>query len=142
MEQLREELEAAKIERHQHADLYQFQKKGKEPEQERPPSPLSRPLRDYKQTDQYLVSRPPPKWELPEPYPCPVGQMSDNTLFLGIKPILLQLPKVFKGEHNDIKRFFGDCLTYFKVFTSYFQCCPSLQVGFATSLFDGPAKDW
>lgn len=39
-------------------------------------------------------------------------------------------------------RFFGDCLTYFKVFCSYFQNSHSLMVTFAFSHFNGPTKDW
>ncbi len=33
-----------------------------------------------------------------------------------VKPILMDKPKHFEGAHNDIKRFIGDCVTYFEVF--------------------------
>ncbi|PBK66593.1 hypothetical protein ARMSODRAFT_1021397 [Armillaria solidipes] len=54
---------------------------------------------------------------------------------------MLQPSKPFKGEHDDIERFLGDCITYFKAFTSYF-LLPSQMVPFAASHFKGPAKDW
>ncbi|PBK63333.1 hypothetical protein ARMSODRAFT_1024076 [Armillaria solidipes] len=64
-----------------------------------------------------------------------------DALFLGIKPIMLRPPFSFKGEHNDLKRFEEDCLTYFEAFTSYFTL-PSQTVPFTASHFEGPAKDW
>ncbi len=33
-----------------------------------------------------------------------------------VKPMLMEKPEPFKGTHNDIECFIGDCLTYFKVF--------------------------
>ncbi len=72
----------------------------------------------------------------------PVGTTDDDALYLSIKPVLLQPPKVFRREHDDIMRFFRDCLSYFEVFRSYFQNNPSLMITFASSYFNGPAKDW
>ncbi|PBK63843.1 hypothetical protein ARMSODRAFT_1023744 [Armillaria solidipes] len=54
---------------------------------------------------------------------------------------MIQVPKVFTGEHVDIERFFGDCMMYFEAHASYF-ILPSHMIPFATSLFDGPAKTW
>lgn len=34
----------------------------------------------------------------------------------GIKPILMKMPTLFRGEHDNINRFLGDCQTYFKAF--------------------------
>ncbi|SJL12773.1 uncharacterized protein ARMOST_16204 [Armillaria ostoyae] len=65
--------------------------------------------------------------------PCPL--LGDQ------KPVLLQTPKPFKGDHDDIEHFLGNCITYFEAFSSYFQLC--LQtVLFATFYFEGAAKDW
>lgn len=33
-----------------------------------------------------------------------------------VKPILMKGPAMFKGDHDDIDRFLGDCQTYFKTF--------------------------
>ncbi len=112
--------------------------KGKEPEQGRLPPPLNIAQPLYQRTDRYLVPWAPPKWEPLNP----VSATNDDAPYLGIKPILLQPPKAFKGEHDDIMRFFGDCLAYFKVFRGYFANCPSLMVTFTSSHFDRPAKDW
>ncbi len=80
----------------------------------------------------------PPKWEPLNP----VGAANDDAPYLGIKPILLQPLKAFKGEHDDIMHFFGDCLAYFEVFWGYFVNCPSLMMTFVSFHFDGPTKDW
>ncbi len=37
-------------------------------------------------------------------------------LIAEVKPILMDKPEHFKGAHDDIKRFLGDCVTYFEVF--------------------------
>ncbi len=47
-------------------------------------------------TGTYAIERPPP--------------MSD------VKPMFMEKPEHFEGAHNDIKRFIGDCKTYFEVF--------------------------
>ncbi len=62
--------------------------------------------------------------------------------FLGVKPVLLKPPMMFKGEHDNIPQFVGDCLTYFEAYRHYFCGIPSLMVVFATSHFEGPAQDW
>ncbi len=59
-----------------------------------------------------------------------------------VKPLLMDKPKYFEGAHDDIERFLGDCVTYFKVFRWHYMQHPALMVVFASSLFRGPAKDW
>ncbi|PBK75376.1 hypothetical protein ARMSODRAFT_1012829 [Armillaria solidipes] len=54
---------------------------------------------------------------------------------------MIRPPHPFKGDHDDIKRFVGNCLSYFEVFAPYFTL-PSLMMTFATSYLEGPAKDW
>ncbi len=61
---------------------------------------------------------------------------------MGIKPILMKTPTPFKGEHDDIERFLGDCLTYFEVFQQHFLGIPSLIVVFTTLHLEGTAWDW
>ncbi len=56
--------------------------------------------------------------------------------------MLLKPPRNFKGDHDNIERFFGDCLAYFEVFQSYFQDGLSLKVAFMALHFEGPAQDW
>ncbi len=51
-------------------------------------------------------------------------------------------PAKFKGEHDDIDRFLGDCATYFEVFRHVFAGVPSLMVVSAVSLLEGVAQDW
>ncbi|SJL10769.1 uncharacterized protein ARMOST_14163 [Armillaria ostoyae] len=98
-----------------------------------------KPFHEY--TNRYSVPCPPLKWKKPDLLPNPISYYADNTPHLGIKPILLQPPKPFKGEHNDMEWFTGDCTTYFEVFASFFQL-PSQMIPFAASFFDGVAKDW
>ncbi len=59
-----------------------------------------------------------------------------------VKPILMEKPEPFEGAHDNIERFLGDCLTYFKVFRRRFMQHPAYMVVLATSLFKGEAKDW
>ncbi|SJL04351.1 uncharacterized protein ARMOST_07717 [Armillaria ostoyae] len=73
--------------------------------------------------------------------PQPIGHAPNDAAYLGIKPILMQPPKPFKGAHNDIEHFIGDCITYFEVFAAYF-LLDSQTVPFAASYFEGPAKEW
>ena len=61
--------------------------------------------------------------------------------FLGVKPILMTLES-FKGEHDDMDRFIGDCNTYFEVFHHQFMGVSSFMIIFTTSLFTKCARDW
>lgn len=54
-----------------------------------------------------------------------------------VKPLLMRTPLLFKGEHDDIDQFLGDCQVYFEVFQAYYLGMPSLMVGFATSHLEG-----
>ncbi|SJL03590.1 uncharacterized protein ARMOST_06947 [Armillaria ostoyae] len=80
-------------------------------------------------------------WEKPDPIPQPIGHYANNAPHLGIKPVLLQPPKPFKGNYDNIEHFLGDCTTYFKMFASFFQLS-SQTIPFAASYFEGTAKDW
>ncbi len=98
--------------------------------------PPVRPQRD-------MFSLPhPPNYDGP-PSHRPTGTWNTDQLppLMGIKPILLQTPTPFKGEHDDIDRFLGDCQTYFETFRQYFPL-HSQMVVFATSHLKGPAEDW
>ncbi|SJL01319.1 uncharacterized protein ARMOST_04639 [Armillaria ostoyae] len=54
---------------------------------------------------------------------------------------MIRPPVPFKGKYDDIERFVGDCCMYFEVFAPFFQL-HSQRVAFATSYFEGAAKDW
>ncbi len=45
-------------------------------------------------------------------------------------------PAKFKGEHDDIDRFLGDCTTYFELFRHIFAGVPSLMVVSVASLLE------
>ncbi|SJL17385.1 uncharacterized protein ARMOST_20935 [Armillaria ostoyae] len=114
--------------------------KGKRPARGRPFVPNWRePL--HNRDNQFSVPRPPPGQGHPHPMPQPIGTAPSDAAYLGIKPILMQPPKPFHGDHDDIERFIGDCLTYFEAFATYF-LLDSQTVPFATSYFEGPAKQW
>ncbi len=51
-------------------------------------------------------------------------------------------PAKFKGEHDNIDQFLGDCTTYFELFRHVFAGVPSLMVVSAASLLEGVAQDW
>ncbi|SJK99849.1 uncharacterized protein ARMOST_03160 [Armillaria ostoyae] len=85
----------------------------------------------WKRSDRYSVPRPPPDRGRPDPLPQPVGTADAAAAFLN----------TFKGEADDLDRFFGDCMMYFEAHASYF-LLPSHMIPFTTSLFDGPAKMW
>ncbi|SJL16394.1 uncharacterized protein ARMOST_19918 [Armillaria ostoyae] len=87
--------------------------KRKKPDRGRPKVPnYHRPL--YEWSNQFSVPRPPPGKGRPHSMPQPIGLAPSNATYLSIKPILMQLPKPFKGAHDDIKHFIGDCITYFE----------------------------
>ncbi len=66
----------------------------------------------------------------------------DMPAFLGVKPILMKIPELFEGDHDDMDRFIEDCNTYFEVFHHQFWGVSSFMVVFATSLFTKCTKDW
>ncbi|SJK99609.1 uncharacterized protein ARMOST_02917 [Armillaria ostoyae] len=141
---LKAQVEAAQAKMMTHDVTWDFapppNPKGKEPDRGRPPVPNPRrPL--HERTDRWSVPRPPSRWEAPNPYPAPVGRAPDEAPWLGVKPIMVKPSLPFFGKYDDIERFVGDCLTYFEVFTSYFQV-PSSRVVFAVTHLEGDAKDW
>ncbi|SJL16488.1 uncharacterized protein ARMOST_20014 [Armillaria ostoyae] len=141
---LKAQMEAAQAKMMTHDITWDFAQppdtKGKEPDRGRHLVPnYQRPL--YDQTDRWSVPRPPPKWQAPNPYPAPVGIAPDEAPWLGVKPLMVKAPLPFEGKYDDIKRFVGDCFTYFEVFASYFQV-PSSRVVFAVSHLEGATKDW
>ncbi|SJL00662.1 uncharacterized protein ARMOST_03975 [Armillaria ostoyae] len=90
------------------------------------------------------------RWSLPgapdkfdpdtEP-PNPVGAMGDDAPWIGCKPDLVRKPLPFAGEPDDIDRFITDCQMYFQVHSAYMWLDP-YRVAFASSYFEGRAKDW
>ncbi|PBK63587.1 hypothetical protein ARMSODRAFT_1023789 [Armillaria solidipes] len=87
------------------------------------------------------MPQPPPRWRAPDKLPQLTGDADNDAPWLGIKPTMLRPPLPFEGKYNDIERFVGDCFTYFEAFSPFFQ--PHFQkVAFATSYFEGLAKDW
>ncbi len=74
----------------------------------------------------------------------PIGPWNiDHPLpMAGIKPILMRAPTPFKGEHDDIDRFLGDCQMYFEAFKQHFMGIHSLMVVFTASHLKGATQDW
>ncbi|KAK0430764.1 hypothetical protein EV421DRAFT_1912522 [Armillaria borealis] len=64
------------------------------------PNP-QRPLHEW--SDHYSIPCPPPGKGRKYPMPQPVGATPEDTAYLGIKPILMQPPKLFKGAHDNIE---------------------------------------
>ncbi len=83
----------------------------------------------------------PPHYNPPERGPLGEWSTDPPAPFLGVKPTF-ERPAKFKGEHDDIDRFLGDCATYFEVFRHVFAGVPSLMVVSAVSLLEGVAQDW
>ncbi|PBK64750.1 hypothetical protein ARMSODRAFT_978977 [Armillaria solidipes] len=132
-------LNDAEMDHHDHAMQWGLPQsvsrdKGKNPVQPftlpLPPNP-NRPL--WRRDDRYSVPRPPPDRGRPDPLPQPVGTAAATAPFMNVRPVMLQLPKEFVGVHDDIERFFGDCMMYFEAHASYF-ILPSHMIPFATSL--------
>ncbi|SJK97323.1 uncharacterized protein ARMOST_00575 [Armillaria ostoyae] len=143
--ELERQLKKAEMDHQDHATKWTLplHNKGKELERGRPMAPpipeWHKPL--HERTNRYSVPRPPEKWKKPDLPPQPIGQYAEDAPHLGIKPMLLAPPKPFKGNHDNIECFLEDCMVYYKVFASFFQLC-SQTVLFATSHFEGTAKDW
>ncbi|PBK79449.1 hypothetical protein ARMGADRAFT_1040803 [Armillaria gallica] len=66
--------------------------------------------------DRYSVARP-LAWTGP-PASGPTSTWDENAppATAGIKPVLIEKPQKFARKHDDIERFVGDCIMYFKVF--------------------------
>ncbi len=94
------------------------------------------------QTDRFSLPQP-TNYEGP-PTSGPSGTYTIDRLLpmSEVKPFLMEKPEHFKGAHDDIERFLGDCQTYFEVFCRHYMQHPVLMIVFATSLFRGAAQDW
>ncbi len=110
--------------------------KGKDPDRGQPSGP---PLRRPR-TDHFSNPRP-PNYNPPELGPLGEWPAEPPAPFLGMKPTF-ERPAKFKGEHDDIDRFLGDCTTYFELFRHIFAGVPSLMVVSAASPLEGIAQDW
>ncbi len=110
-------------------------KKGKETERghRRPPGPPN---------NKFSVPRP-TGYKGPPPQ-GPSGNWGIDNIppFMGIKPLLMRTPVLFKGNHDNIEQFIGDCQTYFEAFQQYYMGHPVLMVVFATSHLEGQVQDW
>ncbi|SJK99904.1 uncharacterized protein ARMOST_03215 [Armillaria ostoyae] len=96
---------------------------GKDPDRGRPPAlpPVpnwQHPL--WKQEDRYSVLCPPEGKGRPDPLPQLVSLAEEHAPYLGIKLVLMQTPKPFTGNHDNIDQFLGDCIIYFEAFALYF----------------------
>ncbi len=96
----------------------------------RPGAPPYRPDPDH-----YSIPRP-LGWGPPGLGPVGEWDANDQSTFLGVKPILMKMPKPFEGEHDDRDRFLGDSNTYFEVFHHQFQAISSFMIVFSTSLHE------
>ncbi len=110
--------------------------KGKNPDRGRPSGP---PLRKPR-TDHFSLPRP-PNYHPPEHGPLGEWSTDPPAPFLSMKPTF-ERPAKFKGEHDDIDRFLGDCATYFELFRHIFAGISSLMIVSAASLLEGVAQDW
>ncbi len=110
--------------------------KGKDPDRGRPSGP---PLRKPR-TDHFSLPRP-PNYRPPDHGPLGEWSTDPPAPFLSMKPTF-ERPAKFKGDHDDIDRFLGDCATYFELFRHIFAGVPSLMIVSAASLLEGVAQDW
>ncbi|SJL16841.1 uncharacterized protein ARMOST_20370 [Armillaria ostoyae] len=67
--------------------------------------------------------------------------MGEDAPWIGCKPDLIRKPNPFLGDADDIDRFITDCQMYFQVHSAYMWLDP-YRVAFASSYFEGRAKDW
>ncbi|SJL16280.1 uncharacterized protein ARMOST_19800 [Armillaria ostoyae] len=109
---------------------------------EKPPDPRD-PFSDKIAQDKERWSLPgaPDKFDPDTEPPNPVGAMGDDAPWIGCKPDLVRKPEPFKGDPDDIDRFITDCQMYFQVHSAYMWLDP-YRVAFASSYFEGRAKDW
>ncbi len=124
------------VQLHEELEQVRAGDKGKDPDRGRPSGP---PLRRPR-TDHFSVPRP-PHYDPPDHGPLGEWAAEPPAPFLGMKPTF-ERPTKFKGDHDDIDRFLGDCVTYFELFRHIFAGIPSLMVVSAASLLEGTAQDW
>lgn len=104
--------------------------------------PQGRPPRLGPHANNFSIPHPPDGGG-PLPF-RPVGRWSpDQPLhFINVKPILMKVSRTFKGKHDDIERFLGDCMQYFETFKYHYQGIHSLMVGLTVSLLKEDAEEW
>ncbi|SJL13670.1 uncharacterized protein ARMOST_17118 [Armillaria ostoyae] len=109
---------------------------------EKPPNPKD-PFSDSVTKDKERWSLPgaPDKFDPDTEPPNPIGAMGDDAPWIGCKPDLIRKPNPFLGDPDDIDRFIMDCQMYFQVHSAYMWLDP-YRVAFASSYFEGKAKDW
>ncbi|SJL15506.1 uncharacterized protein ARMOST_19006 [Armillaria ostoyae] len=109
---------------------------------DKPPDPGD-PFSDSVAKDRERWSLPgaPDKFEPDTEPPNPIGAMGEDAPWIGCKPDLVRKPEPFKGEPEDVDRFMTDCQMYFQVHSAYMWLDP-YRVAFASSYFEGRAKDW
>ncbi|SJL05725.1 uncharacterized protein ARMOST_09061 [Armillaria ostoyae] len=109
---------------------------------EKPPDPKD-PFSDSVAKDRERWSLPgaPGKFDPDTEPPNPIGAMGDDAPWIGCKPDLVRKPLPFNGDPDDIDRFITDCQMYFQVHSAYMWLDP-YRVAFASSYFEGRAKDW
>ncbi|SJL15094.1 uncharacterized protein ARMOST_18576 [Armillaria ostoyae] len=109
---------------------------------EKPPDPKD-PFSDSVAKDKERWSLPgaPDKFDPDTEPPNPLGAMGDDAPWIGCKPDLVRKPLPFTGDPEDIDRFIADCQMYFQVHSAYMWLDP-YRVAFASSYFEGRAKDW
>ncbi|SJL01489.1 uncharacterized protein ARMOST_04811 [Armillaria ostoyae] len=109
---------------------------------EKPPDPKD-PFSDSvaKDKEQWSLPGAPDKFDPDTEPPNPVGAMGDDAPWIGCKPDLVRKPEPFRGDADDIDRFITDCQMYFQVHSAYMWLDP-YRVAFASSYFEGRAKDW
>ncbi|SJL16607.1 uncharacterized protein ARMOST_20133 [Armillaria ostoyae] len=109
---------------------------------DKPPDPKD-PFSDSVAKDKEWWSLPgaPDKFDPDTEPPNPLGAMGDDAPWIGCKPDLIRKPNPFLGDPDDIDRFITDCQMYFQVHSAYMWLDP-YRVAFASSYFEGKAKDW
>ncbi|PBK68976.1 hypothetical protein ARMSODRAFT_975294 [Armillaria solidipes] len=106
---------------------------------DRPPGPYDDPV--AKNAEQWSLPGAPDKFDPEQDPPNPIGPMGEDAPWIGCKPDLIRKPLPFLGEPDDIDRFITDCQMYFQVHSAYMWLDP-YRVTFASSYFEGRAKDW
>ncbi|SJL17403.1 uncharacterized protein ARMOST_20953 [Armillaria ostoyae] len=109
---------------------------------EKPPDPEN-PFTNSVAKDKERWSLPgaPDKFDPDTEPPNPLGTMGDDAPWIGCKPDLVRKPLPFNRDPDDIDRFIADCQMYFQVHSAYMWLDP-YRVAFASSYFEGRAKDW
>ncbi|KAK0209437.1 hypothetical protein IW262DRAFT_1469037 [Armillaria fumosa] len=116
-----------------------------DPDQPTPPPPnpgdLNDPDSPGARGDLCLLLRLPSHWMPPGPISgWPQEYATNNAVFLGIKPTLIEKPANFYEKHNNIQCFLYQYVTYFKTHQIFYE--ESQQVNYAASLFKGQALAW